>query len=454
MRGGRERVGDDVATMRAKLGAAKVKRLTLPFGAPSRNTSVGKDHEHEHYIRELPLAEAGLGCALWDGGLVLSRWIYDHGPQIFADAVVLELGCGVGLAGILAARWARRVVLTDYIESTVVNAAYNVRLNSSTAGERDAKEGGQRLEMAAGALTDDLDRRCPDTTSTTNHYRGNVESVVECVVLDWDVACQEIEEQRSLMSQAATTPSGSRVAAAPPTPTSEERVAAPSIDGRVVCSRLASGRGMALRGTHATQHWYRCLTCWPSDAGCGVCDACATLCHAGHDLADGGVCRFLCDCHGAHPHTSTGAAITAAAAESGVAIASPSAPPPAWTCRAQPRQLDVLRGTFDIIIGAELTYNLLSCHSLARVVNHYLAPDGVFYEVLSDDRDGMSVFVEEIERLGFFTTRRPVPVRYTSHFGTRKWSRQQDETYSFYTWRRKSAVSGGSSTSSKFPDMA
>ena len=41
----------------------------------------------------------------------------------------------------------------------------------------------------------------------------------------------------------------------------------------------------------------------------------------------------------------------------------------------------------DVIIGSELTYSPLSVYTLTKVIQKYLKPDGVFYEVLSDDRD-------------------------------------------------------------------
>lgn len=41
----------------------------------------------------------------------------------------------------------------------------------------------------------------------------------------------------------------------------------------------------------------------------------------------------------------------------------------------------------EIIVGSELTYTNLSVETLGRVIEYFLAPNGVFYEVLSDDRD-------------------------------------------------------------------
>ena len=36
--------------------------------------------QHRIFIRELCVATGALGCALWDGGVILARWIYDN-PQ-------------------------------------------------------------------------------------------------------------------------------------------------------------------------------------------------------------------------------------------------------------------------------------------------------------------------------------------------------------------------------------
>ncbi len=35
-------------------------------------------YSHKLFIRELCVATGALGCALWDGGVILARWIYDN----------------------------------------------------------------------------------------------------------------------------------------------------------------------------------------------------------------------------------------------------------------------------------------------------------------------------------------------------------------------------------------
>lgn len=52
------------------------------------------------------------GCRLWDSGVALARWLCND-KEVLHDKEVLELGSGVGLVGLAAARRARRVVLTD-----------------------------------------------------------------------------------------------------------------------------------------------------------------------------------------------------------------------------------------------------------------------------------------------------------------------------------------------------
>ncbi|KAH3761780.1 Rossmann-fold protein [Pelomyxa schiedti] len=97
----------------------------------------------------------------------------------------------------------------------------------------------------------------------------------------------------------------------------------------------------------------------------------------------------------------------------------------------------------DIIIGSELTYSTHSVHTLSRVIQKYLAPGGVFYEVLSDDREGVREFVELIGNLGFTVRVHPVPTQYLGNYETN----QRPETYHFYTFRRCSE------TPSTHPDM-
>lgn len=405
MKDNREKVGDGtdhkLAGHLVNL-VPKAKRLVLPFGGPEEHHRDLRETHHEHYIREIPLAGGGLGCALWDGGLVLARWVYQKGGLVFHNKSVLELGCGVGLAGIVAAHWASHVTLTDYIEETVRNAVYNAKLNSAEEEEEDvADEDGKEDEDGASGLKESSRFEVVHSAP----YRRDIADRVTARMLDWD------KELASGMDDAAGA-----VAA-----TAEEVESTSASTTSTCCSGVKDHLGHRAFPSH--QVWFRCSTCWPSDTSKGVCGACALKCHASHELVEQPAERFLCDC------SSSDVLVSAKGDDAGGSI-----------CSAIPPQPPIL--PVDVIIGSELTYSLLSCASLAFVVDKYLAkPHGVFYEVLSDDRDGVSVFIDEMDKRGFETVKRAAPAMYVGKFGTRKWSKQDQESYSFYTWRRRDCPS-------------
>jgi predicted nicotinamide N-methyase len=64
---------------------------------------------------------------IWASSLSLARWCLTSGRLRGKDA--LELGCGLGLTGIAAARSGATVVLSDYEEDALLFARYNVSQN-------------------------------------------------------------------------------------------------------------------------------------------------------------------------------------------------------------------------------------------------------------------------------------------------------------------------------------
>ena len=87
----------------------------------------------------------------------------------------------------------------------------------------------------------------------------------------------------------------------------------------------------------------------------------------------------------------------------------------------------------DVIVGSELTYTPANVYNLISVMKRHLAPGGVFYEIVSDDRDGMALFLQEIVKEGFEYSAVVVPDKYLGNYGTA----QNPETYKFYTVKRK-----------------
>jgi len=66
----------------------------------------------------------GSGSKVWDASHVMARWIVSH-RGLFSAKRVLELGCGCGVAGLVAARFAAHVTLSDAEPQVLQNAAVN-----------------------------------------------------------------------------------------------------------------------------------------------------------------------------------------------------------------------------------------------------------------------------------------------------------------------------------------
>ena len=76
------------------------------------------------------------GCRLWDSGVALSRWLCTRGDDLL-DKEVLELGSGVGLVGLVAARKARRVLLTDGEPRLLPNLRHNATQAAPLAAQAE-----------------------------------------------------------------------------------------------------------------------------------------------------------------------------------------------------------------------------------------------------------------------------------------------------------------------------
>lgn len=71
-----------------------------------------------------------VGLQVWKSQLVLSDFVL-HNMSLLNGLVCLELGAGTGLLGILLARVAKAVFLTDHGDQILGNCLRNVELNSS-----------------------------------------------------------------------------------------------------------------------------------------------------------------------------------------------------------------------------------------------------------------------------------------------------------------------------------
>lgn len=71
------------------------------------------------------------GWMLWPSAIGLSTYILDNANR-FAGKRVLELGCGVGLAGVVAAIAGATVMQTDYLDGALELSSRNANINGVT----------------------------------------------------------------------------------------------------------------------------------------------------------------------------------------------------------------------------------------------------------------------------------------------------------------------------------
>ena len=105
-----QKLGGDLAAAAARsMQAAARRRRTLDeqrrvFSLPPGAIT----------LRELTFGTAGLGYSVWDAGVGMSLWLSQHAEAVRGKRV-LELGSGVGIAGIAAALCGgAHVTLSDY----------------------------------------------------------------------------------------------------------------------------------------------------------------------------------------------------------------------------------------------------------------------------------------------------------------------------------------------------
>lgn len=85
------------------------------------------DNSDEILLSAVEHEETPLWLEIWPASIGLARWFL-QGPDL-TGKTVLELGCGLGLAGLAAAAKGARVLFTDYVPESVELAAESGRLN-------------------------------------------------------------------------------------------------------------------------------------------------------------------------------------------------------------------------------------------------------------------------------------------------------------------------------------
>ena len=83
-------------------------------------------------VQELAYSESGTAHNVWTAAMVMAQWMTQS--DTFAACIsrgdtILELGSGLGVAGILAAKLGGRVTLSDFVGSVLQNLERNIKDN-------------------------------------------------------------------------------------------------------------------------------------------------------------------------------------------------------------------------------------------------------------------------------------------------------------------------------------
>lgn len=85
------------------------------------------ENSDELLMASVEQVETPLWLEIWPASIGLARWFL-QGPDL-SGKTILELGCGLGLAGLAAAAKGAKVIMTDYVPESVELAAESGQLN-------------------------------------------------------------------------------------------------------------------------------------------------------------------------------------------------------------------------------------------------------------------------------------------------------------------------------------
>lgn len=104
----------------------KTQELNIDLGGKEMKIKIVQNSE-EVLVEAINEEETPVWVELWPSALALARWLW-HGPNLKGQTV-LELGCGLGLPGVVAAMKEAEVLQTDYIPEALKLAKETAALN-------------------------------------------------------------------------------------------------------------------------------------------------------------------------------------------------------------------------------------------------------------------------------------------------------------------------------------
>ena len=116
------------------------------------------------------------GTHLWASAVVLSAVLQKM--RLCRDKIVLELGCGVGLPGLVAAQEAKEVIFTDGFDSGSLSVSETLKINQLVAktsvtklkwGDKESLDDFENIDVVLAA-----DCLYPDVSSWNDFFQTTV----------------------------------------------------------------------------------------------------------------------------------------------------------------------------------------------------------------------------------------------------------------------------------------
>ncbi|KAF4723704.1 Methyltransferase-like protein 21B, partial [Perkinsus olseni] len=119
------------------IAAATSENVICGSGTPTTVTFGTPPHAVQFHMQTADYYGAGLGYKIWPAAIALARAIYQHDVSFGDHPKVVEIGAGVGLAGIAAAKFgeASSVCFTDMMAGSLEIAMRNAKRNCPSVGE-------------------------------------------------------------------------------------------------------------------------------------------------------------------------------------------------------------------------------------------------------------------------------------------------------------------------------
>ena len=189
---------------------AQLAYSTRLLSYPQYATSLHLDYKECYIIHSGQHAVDYTGLRIWPGAHLLAYYLLhvQHAQRALEGQVVCELGAGVGLCGLLAARYARHVVATDRVQAVLDVIDRNIaanQLSSVTASSH-------LLEWGSSGARELLKHRSPITVVVAADviYPDTTDDSMHAL---FDTVTALLSSSSSSLSSVATT--GSSTATAP-----------------------------------------------------------------------------------------------------------------------------------------------------------------------------------------------------------------------------------------------